>query len=87
MNLRESDFEAIKNIYFYLFENGKVKTKGPIPKTVFNFIDEKPFKFDDFEITPIPVFLARNIYLSVINLEILLTYQMYPKFQKVQKSF
>ena len=63
MNLRESDFEAIKNIYFYLFENGKVKTKGPIPKTVFNFIDEKPFKFDDFEITPIPVYHGKE-YIS-----------------------
>ena len=61
--MRESDFEAIKNIYFYLFENGKVKTKWPIPKTVFNFIDEKPFKFDDFEITPIPVFHGKE-YIS-----------------------
>ena len=63
INLRESDFESIKKIYFYLFENGKVKTKGPIPKTIFNFIDEKPFKFDDLEITPIPVYHGKE-YIS-----------------------
>ena len=32
-------------------------------KTVFNFIDEKPFKFGDFEITPIPVFHGKE-YIS-----------------------
>tara|TARA_B100000945_G_scaffold288061_1_gene260098 strand:+ start:389 stop:1252 length:864 start_codon:yes stop_codon:yes gene_type:complete len=63
VNLRENDFEAIKNIYFYLFENGKVKTRGPIPKTTFNIIDDKPFKFDEFEITPIPVYHGKE-YIS-----------------------
>ena len=63
VNLRSQDLEAIKNIYFYLFENGKVKTKGPIPKTIFNIIDEKPFSFEEFEITPIPVFHGKE-YIS-----------------------
>ena len=63
VNLREQDLDAIKNIYFYLFENGKVKSKGPIPKTSFSIIDEKPFDFDGFEITPIPVFHGKE-YIS-----------------------
>tara|TARA_B100000676_G_scaffold294718_1_gene332988 strand:+ start:463 stop:1326 length:864 start_codon:yes stop_codon:yes gene_type:complete len=63
INLRKQDFEAIKNIYFYLFENGKVRTRGPIPKTIFNIIDDKPFIVSDFKITPIPVFHGKE-YIS-----------------------
>ena len=63
INLRDQDLESIKKVYFYLFENGNVKTKGPIPKIQFNIIDEKSFKIGDLNITPIPVFHG-NQYIS-----------------------
>ena len=63
ISLREQDLESIKKIYFYLFENGRVKTKGPIPKLQFNIIDENPFNIGDLNITPIPVFHG-NDYVS-----------------------
>lgn len=63
ISLRDQDLESIKKIYFYLFENGRVKTKGPIPKLQFNIIDENPFNIGDFNITPIPVFHG-NDYVS-----------------------
>ncbi|MEC7921682.1 MAG: MBL fold metallo-hydrolase [Chloroflexota bacterium] len=63
INLRSQDLESIEKVYFYLFEDGKVKTKGPIPKIQFNIIDENPFNIGDLEITPIPVFHG-NQYIS-----------------------
>ena len=63
INVRSQDLEAIKKVYFYLFENGKIKNKGPIPKIDFRIIDNKPLKSGELSITPIPVFHG-NQYIS-----------------------
>jgi phosphoribosyl 1,2-cyclic phosphodiesterase len=60
INLRTQDLDAVKKVYFYLFENGQVRKKGPIPKITFKIINEKSFSLDNLIITPIPVYHGKE---------------------------
>lgn len=53
--LRESDFEAVESIYFYLVDRTKQTGGGGVARLNFTKIDTDPFVIDGLEMIPLPV--------------------------------
>ena len=53
--LRESDYEAVGSLFFYLVDRNRQSGGGGVAKINFNIIDHKPFSVDGIEFVPLPV--------------------------------